>query len=547
MMEEEEAQVLFSKHFGSWGSLRDREREAIENILGSVDYLPLAIVGSAAFMVETDTPASDYWNISRENEKRMDTLLSQRFVNIRRDADLTKSILNTYFIIFDRIEEYMPPAGNLLRLIASLDRQNIPEQLLRESGIEGMDDVIGFCRTMMKLSGFSLVTALTRDGENFYELPYLIQLSVQAYLSREELAEWSATALKVVSRRFPRYEHEVRHICEAYLPHALAVTRGRTDVGAEDLCFRMGEYFLHLGSYSNAESQVRRCIRLREENKDHAWNMGHRRFMLLGRVSAHQGRAKEAEMIFRNVLEDLERVSGLNSLDYLDYLSYLASVMSDLGEHSESETMHRRVLEGRENILGPEHLDTLTSISNLTIVQYQGKNNESEGTIRHTPEEREKTPRPAHPDTLTDVNNLAIVPRYKGRYGESETMDRRTLQLPDQVFRPDHPGTLVSVDNPTVVRRRRVKNDESDTMDRRAHELPDQALGPDHRDTLVSVDNPAIAWRSQVQDEESQAVRRHAQGGPQKPQTRHCSIFSCCLVLLLWTWAAPGEGGGLRK
>ncbi|CUS10223.1 unnamed protein product, partial [Tuber aestivum] len=71
-------------------------------------------------------------------------------------------------------------------------------------------------------------------------------------------------------------------------------------------------------------------------------------------------------MIFRNVLEDLERVSGSNSLDYLDCLSFLASVMSDLGEYGESETMHQHVLEGRENILGLDHLDTLTSISNLS-------------------------------------------------------------------------------------------------------------------------------------------------------------------------------------
>ncbi|CUS06667.1 unnamed protein product [Tuber aestivum] len=200
----------------------------------------------------------------------MKELLLEEFSDIRRESDMTESILGTYFITFDRITKQMPTAGYLLRLIAFFDRQNIPEQLLRESGVEGMDGWIQFRRAISKLVGFSL------------------------------LNKWSSTALGLVSRMFPEYQYELRDICQAYIPHALAVTNGRTDTIAEDLCFRMAEYFLHLGSYNSAEAQIRRCIRFREENKKQGQDKGFRRFMLLGRVSAHQGRAKEAEEILRN-------------------------------------------------------------------------------------------------------------------------------------------------------------------------------------------------------------------------------------------------------
>ncbi|CUS15408.1 unnamed protein product, partial [Tuber aestivum] len=133
-MVEDEARDLFSKHYCIGGGLRDREEEVVSMILGSVGHLPLAVVGSAAFMVETETPPPDYWTIFRENDKGRTKLLSQQISDIRRDVDMTESILSTYFITFDRITEQMPTAGHLLRLIAFFDRQNIPEQLLRESG-----------------------------------------------------------------------------------------------------------------------------------------------------------------------------------------------------------------------------------------------------------------------------------------------------------------------------------------------------------------------------------------------------------------------------
>ncbi|CUS08954.1 unnamed protein product, partial [Tuber aestivum] len=184
-MAKDEAKKLFFKHFGNWGSLRDGEEEVV----------------------------------------RRTNLLSQQFSDIRRESDVTESILSTYFITFDRITRQMPTAGHLLRLIAFVDRQNIPEQLLRDSGVEGMDDPVEFRRAVGKLLGFSLITATKHEGETLYELHRLIQLSVQAYSPPEELQRWSYNALRIVSRMFPKYEHGLRDICKSYIPHALAVTK----------------------------------------------------------------------------------------------------------------------------------------------------------------------------------------------------------------------------------------------------------------------------------------------------------------------------------
>ncbi|CUS07966.1 unnamed protein product, partial [Tuber aestivum] len=103
---------------------------AVDMILDSVSHLPLAIVGSAAFMTENVTSPSVYWTIFQENENRAKALLSKQFCDIQREVNGTESVLGTYFTTFDQITKQMPSAAGLLWLVAFFDRQNIPEQLL---------------------------------------------------------------------------------------------------------------------------------------------------------------------------------------------------------------------------------------------------------------------------------------------------------------------------------------------------------------------------------------------------------------------------------
>ena len=267
-MEEKEALELFSKRFCSWDSLKDKEKEHVTAILGSVHHLPLAVVGSAAYMTETATLPSKYQAIFQENEERRKYLLSRPFCDIQREVG-TESILGTYFVTFDQIKQQMPRAASLLQLIAFLNHQNIPEELLTRCGLDGMDHSANFQCAIGKLLGFSLVTAVECGDKTFYNLDRLVQLSLQAYLAtEEELDQGRATALEVISRFFPQSQDGRRYIDHAYIPHALAVTRDSTDPIAEELGFRVALYLLDMRSYDNADIQIRECAALRAERKE---------------------------------------------------------------------------------------------------------------------------------------------------------------------------------------------------------------------------------------------------------------------------------------
>ncbi|CUS09290.1 unnamed protein product, partial [Tuber aestivum] len=495
-MGEDEATALFSKRYGNGNRLGEEEKEAIALILGSLHRIPLAIVGAAAFMTETQTPPSEYWTIFRGSDEQAKRLLLQPFCEIQREADMTESILATYFITFDRIAGQMPRAADLLRLIACFDRQNIPEELL---GLGGTDDPIEFRQAIGKLLGFSLVTAVNREEKTFYELHRLVQLSLQVYLPTEELDRSRAAALGVVSRLFPRHWQTRRDVGPAYIPHVLAVTKHSTDPIAEELCFQLGRYFVDMGFYNDAEGQLRRCIALREENKGYDWDKeGPKRVTLLGAVSAYQGKAGMAEEMLRDSLEDIEGSLGPNNPIVLEAFDGLALALLYRGKYDESEKVNRHALEGYEKILGPDHPSTLTSINNLAnVLQSQGKYKDSEMMNRRALEGRRKILGPDHPSTLTSINNLADVLLSQGKYNDSEMMNRHALEGREKILGPNHPSTLSSVHSLAIVLECQGKYDESVMMKRRALEGCEKILGPDHPSTLSSVNNLAIVLRSQ--------------------------------------------------
>ncbi|PWW80873.1 hypothetical protein C7212DRAFT_160641, partial [Tuber magnatum] len=380
-MEPEEALELFSKRFEGWRSLKNEEKGAAAMILNSVDHLLLAVVGSSAFMTENGTSPSVYWSIFQENDKRARELLLERFCDIQREVDMTESILGTYFITFDRIVEQMPLAANLLGLIAFFDRQNIPEELLTRSGLEGMDDSLKFCRAIGELLRFSLVTEGRYEGTAFYELHRLVQLSIRAYLSIEQAKQGKAARLRAISMLLPVYEYKRRNICAAYMSHALVLTRDSMDTIAEALVYRMGEHYIEMGSYDNAEIQVINCRPLEGSKKSFESDHPHtlRAVDSLALVRREQGRYKESEAMNRRALEGSEKALGLDHPRTLGAVNNLSILSLKQGKYIESEILSRRALEGREKALGTIHHSVLSIIDNPTLaLEARGKYAEAE-------------------------------------------------------------------------------------------------------------------------------------------------------------------------
>jgi len=96
----------------------------------------------------------------------MKYLVSRPFCDIQREGG-TESIPGAYFVTFDQIRQQMPLAAEILRLMAFFNHQKIPEELLTQCGLEGMDHLAKFRYAIGKLLGLLLVTSVDCGDKTF--------------------------------------------------------------------------------------------------------------------------------------------------------------------------------------------------------------------------------------------------------------------------------------------------------------------------------------------------------------------------------------------
>ena len=229
-MDANEAEMLFRRLYTD--SVADTG--FIRDILLALDYLPLAIAGTTAYMQTTRIPPTAYLEMFNSTKTSQARLLMEKFNDIRREprndgsegaeeeGGITESVLTTYYITFQQIQKLCPLSADLLRIFAYLDRQMVPERFLVESGLDGATDMLSFREAVRYLLGFSLISRVPdpkSTDSTSYNVHRLVHLSMETYVSQDpsEAVIWKKKASEVVARLFPTFRYEDRSVCSAYL------------------------------------------------------------------------------------------------------------------------------------------------------------------------------------------------------------------------------------------------------------------------------------------------------------------------------------------
>jgi hypothetical protein len=119
-MSPEEAKELFELHYPKATSL---DYESVSMLLEGLQCLPLAIVHVATYLRHNPSfsPSSYLIQFNSTKAKRS-LLLSNPHKDIRRDTGNAETVLATFSITFRQIQEQSPLAGELLKLMACVDR-----------------------------------------------------------------------------------------------------------------------------------------------------------------------------------------------------------------------------------------------------------------------------------------------------------------------------------------------------------------------------------------------------------------------------------------
>ena len=443
-MSQAEARQLLTLRISKPALLDDGR--AVNKLLESLTYLPLAIVQAAAFINNNDISVSEYISLFDKTGTKTE-LFGEYFEDPSRYRGMESTIAKTWHISFDQIRRQDPLAAEYLSFIACIDRINIPQSLLPPGG-----SLLQRTKAIGTLKGYAFVTERQQalqelESDKFFDMHRLVHMASVWWLDGHgEQTAWTTKAAARLEELIPYGELERKKVWTTYLSHAIYVAGPESTLAntvRASVLDRVGRCQASLGQYSVAETTHRQVLSLREKSlgKEHDYTLVS--MNEVGVALINQGRYKEAESMHRQTLALQEKVHGLEHLDPLRSMNNLATALRRQGKYKEAESMQRQTLAIFERVLGSEHPDTLTSINNLAhALSRQGKYEEAESMQRQELAICERVLGPEHPDTLVSVYNLAHLLANRHCYSESIVLYERACTGYSAVLGEDHPTTL---------------------------------------------------------------------------------------------------------
>ena len=460
-------------------------------VLDILEYLPLCITQAAAYIDQSEITLNEYWHELTESETSLIEILEDERIDLRRGFDTPNSILRAWKLSFEKIRQRYIGAAELLSVMAFLDRQSIPRQLLQ--GI--MPSRHQLNSALGTLQGFCLVKA--DIGQEDFRMHRLVQLATKVWL-RSDAEEHQAAALKLVRDVFPGPDSDNYEMQRRLVPHGKVVESYTFRQGClitilADLQYKLAGCEWYGGQYDMAAKtcqaayEKRRAL-LGESNLDTLRVKG-----LLGSIKASQGHWDEAKAIQLQVLHQKENLLGPNHLDTIDTLSNLAEVMEKQGRYADAEMMTQRAYDIRLASLGENHRKTLQSLMNLaTYNRRQARYEDAEKLGRQAWSRYDETLGRDHVLTLTSGFALAGTLRESGEYSEAICISKRVVKGRETVLGHDHPQTLLAINNLALGYRLNGDLETAESLYRQVFSANEKMGRTNHPDCIQTCQNLAV-------------------------------------------------------
>ncbi|KAH8728115.1 hypothetical protein GQ44DRAFT_647501 [Phaeosphaeriaceae sp. PMI808] len=560
------------------------EEKSATELLQTLNYIPLAISQAAAYINKrAHMTTAAYLKDFHTSSKRKELLLNWETGDLRRDESASNSVILTWQMSFECIQQERPSAAELLSLMSSFNPQGIPERTLRRytknkgaaKFVDEFNTEIDFEADLDLLRVYSLVADTGDIG--MYEIHPLVQFCTRLWRSSiSDNHQYDLEFIELMAEEFPIGRFEDWAYCQQLFPHIepLFESEPTTDemltVWAQ-VATNMANYLYNRGNYQTGKKLATRAVSAREKllGPDHeatlasldilAWMLraegsyeealqlfqrtlavrsrvlgqDHKESLSSARglagVLHDQGKYEEAEKLYRRVLTVEERDSGPNYTKTRFIASQLAMVLKDQGNYTDAEKLCRRVLKGSESDPEVQEIEKLQAINELAcVLRVQGKWDEAETLHRKALKWRRTQLGEQHPSTLASMNNLALVLWDQENYVEAEVLLRLVLEGRGKEFGEEHPDTLTGISNLASILLAQGKYAEAKTLNQQVLERREKILGEKHPDTLLGVNSLANALAQLKQYKEAAELFQRAcdgfeqQLGPQHPWTIAC-------------------------
>ncbi|KAL7796010.1 P-loop containing nucleoside triphosphate hydrolase protein [Trichoderma ceciliae] len=542
-MTRDEAKSLLAT---SRGNMSAAEEVATDHLLEELQRLPLAVSQAGAYMRQTSITTKEYLDLLMQGSSRWDLLKMDDFDRHRR-PEVSNSVLETWKISIKRIQEENELSYRILHVIAYLDGQEIPHELMVAAGQDSVSDENGdgdgqitepeVRQAVTRLVEFSFlhIRRAEEDGRS-YEMHKLIQEALRyglwaqgstrtapyettAWESKPENKEpyYSSIALQIVDALFPESEKKTWILCEQYISHAIQVAEWAEVSGREaetsTLLSKVSTFLYHRGRWREKEPVDRRALNLRLKTLGEKHPETIRSMVNLGAAYYNQGQYGKAKDMSLKVLGLRREVLGEKHPDTIKTIADLGSIYYIERQYDTAKDMSFKVLGLRQEVLGERHLDTIKSIAFLgAIYHIQGQYDKAEEIAVKVLDLRRRVLGERHPDTIKSLADLGATYSIKGQYDKTKEISIRVLRLRQEVLGEKHPDTITSMAVLGAIYYTQGYHKTAEEISVKVLGLRQELLGENHPDTIKSMTDLAAVYYRQGQYGEAQRLREQALG-----------------------------------
>lgn len=493
---------------------RDCEKAGLNDLVETLDCLPLAISQAAAYMTENYMDVADYIGLLDAGGDEMEALLSESFSDARRGEAVDNSVLRTWKLSFDQITSRFRRAADMLSLMSMFDRQGVSDELLRKDG----EPRHVFINAVATLQNFSLIGKCT-DGKSYY-MHRLIQIAVRTWLQlKGALAQWEGEATHLLSTRFPSGDYETWSICDMLIPHVRIVLE--FERLPQESLLKRAELLHKVAWFDRRQDRWQLAYdRAEQASKSFEHLLGpEARETLSSKVTAADAlieleKPREAVASLTEILPAMERVYGPDHMETLRNNGNQGWAKVRYGDFSGADAQLREVARARERTLGFMHVSTLLAYNNVAVnasARSFGKDEpraqEAVDLGRRVLAARQQLLGPKHIDVCEIQGNLAEFLDQNKQYAEAERCYKSAIAARNELFGPGNPWTLTLMHNLAVFYSSQLKLRQALELDREVLLARVQILGEDHIDTLMSRNNLCVTLNCIGEDWEELALQ----------------------------------------
>jgi tetratricopeptide (TPR) repeat protein len=482
-MEQSEARALLLQHLGQDFNLAsDNVQKASNEVVDRLGYLALAVDLAGAYIHEDSSYNSSNQEDALERYlkkygKHQDVLLQKDY--FQGLSPYNKTVWTVWDTTLETIKRRHPElrADLLLAFLSRFNREIIQDELFHLASLGFPATAENLCQQDQDLPDWlkELIKLDLQAWDSFWYEEALKPLLDYSLLRRTG-REWPGVTMhSLVQWRAIKYAKD--QLWDLwYLIFISAVSHQILQDEAKPRFRR--HIITHLPAVGKS------ClddIQIDDKRKVLVWG-------IVGNVYSVEGRWKEAEELFVQMMETSSRVLGQEHPSTLTSMANLASTYRNQGRSKKAEELQVRVLETHRRVLGKEHPDTLCSMHSLAI-NYRdvGQLPKAMQLTERVVEARKRTLGEEHPDTLGSMQALANRYSEVGQVKEALQLTKRVVEARKRTLGEEHPDTLHSMHN-LALRYSEVRQGKMALqLTEEVVETRKGTLGEEHPDTLGSM------------------------------------------------------------